>query len=713
MRVFQQPAEGKRGGEPRLSIRGKVWIATAVLIALELCLIALAGHLLAIGEHAVTVWESRLLLVLGALAFLLVGFQSVLVAVADLMLLKPLAALNRGAAIMRATHAAHELELPRAHLLGRLADHVHGLGAELHAARGDLRGALLTGAVAEETRRTRLEQIVRELHEGIIVCDAHGRILLYNDAALRALNAHPALGLGRSIYRILDRAPIDHARGLLDTGGAEAVETAASEFQCAVMGAEIWLRCRVGPLRLGEGAGPESPGFLLALKDVTGRRREVEVRDTLLRTTLSGLRESLGALRATLKALVVKAGGEMAQEEVGEIVAAVAELEMRVDTFETDTRALVAAEWVSSDIYGGDLLRVIADGLLERHRIRVTVNDASDWLRVDSHAVAQLVEHIVNRASEFGGVREFEMATVGSARGVDIEIRWEGPGAGANTIAEWVAEALNRVPGGTTLAGTLVADGNAAEAGPFRPVVKLNFPASGRQQGPAKGPLPSRPEFYDFDLGSLPATWQSLADCDLGHLDYVVFDTETTGLRPSEGDEIVSIAGVRIVNGQIIQGETFDQLVNPGRHIPRASVRFHGITDERVADEPPVTEALKRFREYVGDAVLVAYNAAFDMKFLQMKETTAGVRFDNPVLDVLLLSVNLHDHAEDHTLDAIAARLGVEVTDRHTAIGDAMTTAGIYLHLMDLLPGQGIRTLGEAAEVSMRAVEIRKRQEGF
>lgn len=147
---------------------------------------------------------------------------------------------------------------------------------------------------------------------------------------------------------------------------------------------------------------------------------------------------------------------------------------------------------------------------------------------------------------------------------------------------------------------------------------------------------------YDFDLLSRART-DKVADTRLENLTYVVFDSETTGLLPQQGDEIVQIAAVRNVNGRIVngrrvEGEVFDTLVNPNRSIPLSSTEVHGITEAMVADAPPVDEVLKRFHKFAEGAVLIAHNAPFDMQFLRRREAELGLSFDYPVLDTVLLS---------------------------------------------------------------------------
>ena len=217
----------------------------------------------------------------------------------------------------------------------------------------------------------------------------------------------------------------------------------------------------------------------------------------------------------------------------------------------------------------------------------------------------------------------------------------------------------------------------------------------------------SRPEFYDFDLFRVSASARALDERSLAELAYTVFDTETTGLDPRAGDEIIAIGAARIVNGKLLHGETFESLVDPRRAMSAESVAVHGITAEMLDGQPVIAEVLPRFHRFAADTVLLGHNAAFDMRFLEIKQGALGLRFDQPVLDTLLLSAVAQPNQETHSLEAIAERLGVPIVGRHTALGDALVTGEVFVRLLPLLAQQGVRTLREAREASARTFYAR------
>lgn len=212
-----------------------------------------------------------------------------------------------------------------------------------------------------------------------------------------------------------------------------------------------------------------------------------------------------------------------------------------------------------------------------------------------------------------------------------------------------------------------------------------------------------RPLVFDFDLLREEEMAQDIAAMPLARLPCVVFDTETTGLSP-ETDEIVQIGAVRIINGRRVEGERFETLVDPGRPIPPASTRIHGIDDAAVAGAPDPQEAVRDFCRFAEGAVLVAHNAPFDLAFLRRHARAAGLELGHGVLDTVLLSAAVYGPGVPHTLDAIAERLGVPIDPalRHRALGDAMATAEVLLRLLPILEAAGITTFGDAVEAMRR-----------
>lgn len=194
----------------------------------------------------------------------------------------------------------------------------------------------------------------------------------------------------------------------------------------------------------------------------------------------------------------------------------------------------------------------------------------------------------------------------------------------------------------------------------------------------------------------------SVLDQPMRALAYTAFDTETTGLQPSNGDEIIQIGALRVADGHVDADHAFEALIDPKRPISPESEKIHGITDGQVRGKPTINQVLPEFYDFCEGSVLLGHNVAFDMRFLQMKEESARVVFRQPVIDTLLLSAVAYPNQLHHSLEASMALLGVSIEHRHSAYSDAVATAQVFLKLVPLLEERGIITLGQAIEASKK-----------
>jgi DNA polymerase-3 subunit epsilon len=163
----------------------------------------------------------------------------------------------------------------------------------------------------------------------------------------------------------------------------------------------------------------------------------------------------------------------------------------------------------------------------------------------------------------------------------------------------------------------------------------------------------------------------------------IVLDTETTGLSPQQGDRLVEIGCVELIN-HIPSGRHYHVYINPQRSMPEEAFRVHGLSEEFLADKPVFAAVADDFREFVGDATLVIHNAPFDMGFLNAELEKAGQGpLANDVIDTVMLARQKHPGARV-SLDALCKHYGIDNSRRtlHGALLDSEILAEVYLELL-------------------------------
>jgi len=193
-------------------------------------------------------------------------------------------------------------------------------------------------------------------------------------------------------------------------------------------------------------------------------------------------------------------------------------------------------------------------------------------------------------------------------------------------------------------------------------------------------------------------------------LRYVVLDLETTGMSLT-CDQVVSMAAYRVVEGRILLGDIFSSLVNPDQAIPPSAVRIHGIVPSMVARAPLFEEVFDQFLRYLGTDILVGCHVNFDLNFLNIcMQQKYGFHLQNLALDAMfmcrtiLFPRHLRSYAirykGDQDLDMVAKHFGIQIPERHTALGDALATAMIFQRILVELEKTGPGRLRNLLSIS-------------
>lgn len=671
----------------RLSLRIRIFLFFA---AMAIGALAALGVGLALGYRRLGSPDTLDAFVQGGVvaAFAIVGLVVWVWYLFDTNVAKPIDILAGALRARAHSDVTGSMDAAIARYLGDLAPAATATAQSL----SETRNALAEAVARETTRLTdekaRLEALLSDVSVGVLLCSGDHALAFYNGLAVDLLGVDATSpGLDRRLFDYLREGPIRLAYDrLIATGDPDA----ASDLLCATRNGVRILSAR---MRLMSGEG-RVPGYVLTLRDVTADVASHSRREALIAEIFDRVRRPAANLSTLMAAIPEGAAApgrlDLAlREEVAHLALAVNDLSRRHDDMRDDSWPTTVVR--ASDLLEGLKARLEADGL------GAETEAAELLLYCNGFEIIALLSGLAEEMGRSGLARAFHLTVEEDGTGAMVRLIWQGAALPMRDLSMWLTQPLESgiaaAPRQTVLA--LHATEIWPESvGQGRHSLCLPIPRARRV---VHRPAPiSRAVVYDFDLLSR-ARNEKVQDAPLDALTYVVFDTETTGLLPAQGDEIVQIAAVRIVNGRRVDGEVFDTLVNPQRPIPLASTEVHGITDAMVQDAPSVAEVVARFHKFAEGAVLIAHNAPFDMEFLRRQEKAIALRFDHPVFDTVLLSAVVYGQHEVHSLDALTHRLGITIPEeaRHTAIGDTVATADAFLKLMPMLQGRGLRTFGD------------------
>lgn len=631
----------------------------------------------------------------GGATILLVGLAL------ERMLFTPLRHLQGQLARLVASPDAHDERPPEGWLTG-LGPDLSRVRESWRADRGRLAQAHAEGARDAARVRQRLEALLQILHTPLLLCDRHRRLLLLNAAAERFFAGHTGLGLGKRIDALLPAASLQNALAQLPNDGTPR---------------ELLLPCDARWLKVTLRRLPESGGdSLVTFTDATlawstemGVRAELGAQLAELRRQAASVTSAADVLKtlssSNADATALRERLESAIDEDGLALGhSIAHMGRLIDDMQRQGEQL-------TPIWSNDFWQAL-DERLDPSRRLITPVGMPAWFRGDAPALIALLDSLLQFLGAQLPTGSFESAGFEGEMGlgnkrVYLDMIWHGAPLPESELARWQRQPLATLPHSPTAAEVLRQHASdiwsLADACGKRARIRLPLPAAERVGAPPR-PVAPRPEFHDFGIANLPSPDERLADLSLRSLEVVAFDTETTGLALRRGDTVISLGACRIVNSRVLASETFAQHVNPERAIPAESTAIHGLTDADVADAPPLAIALQHFRHYVGDAVLLAHNASFDMLAISQQD----VEFAMPVLDTLLISRALDEALDGHDLDSLAARYDITFPPgtRHTALGDARVTAALWLALLPRLEARGIDTLETLLALQANAIDV-------
>jgi DNA polymerase-3 subunit epsilon len=190
----------------------------------------------------------------------------------------------------------------------------------------------------------------------------------------------------------------------------------------------------------------------------------------------------------------------------------------------------------------------------------------------------------------------------------------------------------------------------------------------------------------------------SLYEVTISDLQAVVFDLETTGFSPYNGDEIISIGAVAVEGIEVKETEIFYSIVNPKRNIPAVIEELTNITNHMASEAPDLIQALRKFLEFVQKRILIAHGTSHDKQFLNSALwKTSKINLSHRMLDTMMIAKWLEPKRKSYDLDTVLKeyKIEIETGQRHHALGDSIMTAKLWAKLLQEMQTREVHNLGE------------------
>ncbi|MGE5492575.1 MAG: DNA polymerase III subunit epsilon, partial [Actinomycetota bacterium] len=343
----------------------------------------------------------------------------------------------------------------------QLARAANDLAQQRDELMDDVDSQIAKAKASVEEEKNRLAALMSELAQAVVVCNLDGRILLYNNRArlqFKALAQGPTsvaggalIGLGRSIYSILEKSQITHALEVIHRRMARR-RAAMANFITTARGGQL-LRVQMVPVLAGQGgtaAEPEFSGYVLSVENITRNMEQDARRDQVLHSLTEGSRSSLGNIRAAVANLIdyPDMEPELRERFVRIVEEEAGGMSQRLDRTMAEFSDSLKTRWPLEDVLGIDVIAAAQRSIDDKLRLPSKTEELDDglWIKADSFSLVFAITFLASRLQDHYEIRELRFRLLSEGHLAYLDVIWAGPAMSSETFYTWELETM-QVPG--------------------------------------------------------------------------------------------------------------------------------------------------------------------------------------------------------------------------------------------------------------------------